>query len=68
MSSNLKHQLAEDKMKRFVTYLMSIESNQLEMILKDLPDEFEKLEHETVCELIKRVIKNIMTCKYKCCL
>ena len=71
MSHQLKHNEQEKKLHRFIAYLMKLELEQLDVILKDLPDDFELHEKQTICYYIKQLIKKLLcikSCETNCCL
>ena len=67
MSVEFKEHCRDAKLKRFITFLLELEGKQLKDVLEHLPEEFENLEHETICQMIKRVVGKICRCRSKLC-
>ena len=63
MSAQLKNKVAHEKLVRFMTYMLSLESQELHDVMEHLPPEFEKIEKETICDFIRKVCM-----PKKCCL
>ena len=69
MSVEVRDRAANEKIKRLVLYLLELEGERLRSVLQHLPPDFERTEHETICQMIGRIVKDICRCRAKlCCL
>ena len=69
MAELIKEREGERKLRRFISYLLNLDDNEkLQEVLEHLPDDFENLENESLCMLIKRISKQILECKSCCCM
>jgi hypothetical protein len=59
MTTEISSKEADLKLKRFIAYLIQLDSHEVKDVLHHLPDEFEKIEKETICYHIKQIGKKI---------
>ena len=64
MSKDVSDKLAQLKLNRFISYLVSLDQESLHNVLQHLPDNFEEQEKSCVLPCIKRLFKSIKEC---CC-
>ena len=58
----------QQKLNRFMRYLLSLDEAELHNVMQHLPNEFEKEEHQTILEgVIKAVGTIFKKCKDNCC-
>jgi hypothetical protein len=68
MSVNLSNKLEHQKLNRFIKYLVTLPDDELHIILKDLPADFQEKEKDHITYHIQRIIKLICgNCNTCCC-